>query len=456
MRSIGSHRTSLALCIIALLACKQAKDDSPAGERPDDERGSVTKPEPHGAQISGVTTGTLKPGPAYLAVTNAGIVKLDGGKTVMVQPLRFSIQDLVYGGDGAVWVSAVSGVYRIQGSESKQINTSGGFQGLAVVSSKDAYAVNYKGLHHYDGSSWTIEDKAKIGVTLLRDVEVDRDGNVWVTSSNALLSKKKGSDAWTEADVSAEIKGKPFFKELAKGPDGTLYASVSGGLLKLENGKWKKVAGDFGFGGTDHVSVGPTGTVVALSGTKRLHVLGPGGQTQIDPASANLKASSFKQVAIDGSGRIWIATDYGLVVVDEKGKTIAQWPPSTLPGVTGEISHIVVTGAGPTNLPKPTAPVTGTVKGKVLKSGSPAAGADLELCASPSMVFKSTPCEGRAFKKTTRTSATGEFSIPDVPIASYGFAVKTPGAKWMITLGSDCCSKMKQGMEYDVGAIKLK
>jgi hypothetical protein len=226
--------------------------------------------------------------------------------------------------------------------------------------------------------------------------------------------------------------------------------------LKLEGGKWKKIAADFGFSGTDHLDVSPTGVVATLSGKKTLHVLGPDGHQQIDAASADLKVGSFKQVAIDGSNRIWLGTDHGLVVVDKKGKALEHWPPATLEGVPGEVTHIAVAGSGPTKLPKPTEPATGTVKGKVLKAGAPAAGADLELCSSPSMLFKTTPCEDGPFKKTTKTSASGEFTLPDVPIASYGFAVKAPGAKWMITLGSGCCTKMQKGKEYDVGAIKLK
>ncbi len=458
MRILSSPSVPLALCIVALFACKQGGDDSSdeSGDAPEESAETTETQGSTGVSVTGIPQGDLRPGPVYLAVKNSGIVKLDGGKSMVVQPLRYSVQDLVYGADGAIWVSEVTGVYRIQGAESKRVYESGGFQGLAVVSDQEAYAVNYRGLHHYANGTWSIEEKSRIGASLLRDVEIDRDGNTWVASSNALHEKKKGGSEWTEVDVSSELQGKPFFKQLEKAPDGTLYASVSRGLLKLEDGKWKRVEGDFGFSGTTELDVGPTGTVVALSGTKKIHVLSAQGKSTIDLKTNNLKASSIKQVAVDGSNRLWVATDNGLVLLDEKGKLLEHWPPATLPGVTGDISHIVVTGAGPSKLPRPQAPASGTVKGKVLKGGSPAAQADLELCNSPSMMFKTTPCEERQFKKTTKTSPAGDFSLPDVPIASYGFAVKPAGGKWVITLGSDCCSKMKQGQDYDVGAIKLK
>jgi hypothetical protein len=196
--------------------------------------------------------------------------------------------------------------------------------------------------------------------------------------------------------------------------------------------------------------------VAAVGGLDKLFVIPPGGAlVQITPKSSGANASKWEEVAIDGGGRIWLATDQGVVVLDGTGKLLTQWAPGTIEALRGEVTHVLVMGSGPAQLPAAGAAATGTVTGKIIKAGSPVVGAEVQICNSPSLVFSSTPCGDKPFKQTVKTDAGGAFKVPDVPIGSYGFAIRPPGGKWLITLGSDCCTQMKKRQEYDVGTLKL-
>ena len=69
-------------------------------------------------------------------------------------------------------------------------------------------------------------------------------------------------------------------------------------------------------------------------------------------------------------------------------------------------------------------------------------------------IGRKTPCESSTRSYRATTAADGSFRIGDVPVGSYGFAVK-PATQWIILIGSNCCTDLVAGGSYDVGAITL-
>jgi hypothetical protein len=452
------------LAALSLGACKG--EDAPKAEDTKDGKGAATAAsadstggtEPAKASGAAPAKGTAQPGgpgPAYLAVKDSGVVMIDGGAVKMVQPLEYTVHGLSIASDGSVWVAAIEGVYRIERDRATEVNKDG-VNVVAPVSAREAWSLSHDVVGHYDGGSWSKEDKAIVGVTgLLKDIAVTDDGTVYVASSDSLHRKKKGG-AWEKVDLSKQTGGKdPFFDRLARGPGDSLYLSYMHGVLMKSGDGWQPLGADFGIGASGSIAVATQGRVAAVKGLSELVVVEPGGeQRTVQPGSAGIKAKRFHSVAHDDSGRMWIATDNGLAVLDATGKLARQYEPGTLAGVEGAVEHVLVVGAGPADLPAAGAAETGTVTGKVTKNDSAITSARVEICASPSMMFRSTPCEDASFKKETTTDASGVFKIADVPIGSYGFAVME-GGKWTITLGGDCCAKMKKGQEFDAGTIKL-
>ena len=412
--------------------------------------------EPELSELPLVKPGELKDGPVYLAVAETGIVLLDRGTAKLIQPLRYSVKRMVHGPDGAVWVAAIDGTFRIAGGKSTQIGE-GTLDALAVISANEVWGIGTTGIHHWSGGAWSVEEQAVLGnVTLVRDIGVDAEGNIWVASTNQLHERKKGQSAWTTANLTKHVQGEPFFQEFGVGPDGTLYVTWSGGLLKLRAGEWTRVSANLGYTSPDHIYVSPVGTLAVVGGLADLFVIPAAGPPKkVTPKSANIAASRWKDAALDGRGRLWLATDNGLAVLEKDGRRIEHWQPGTLAGVPGAVDHLLVVGNGPDRLPRASAPATGTVVGKVIRDGTPVSNTDLQICASPDMMFEKTPCENKPFVRSAKTDDGGQFHLPDVPIGSYGFAIKA-NDKWMITIGGGCCTAMKDGKEFDVGALRLK
>ncbi|MBZ0232185.1 MAG: carboxypeptidase-like regulatory domain-containing protein, partial [Deltaproteobacteria bacterium] len=98
---------------------------------------------------------------------------------------------------------------------------------------------------------------------------------------------------------------------------------------------------------------------------------------------------------------------------------------------------------------------TGTITGRVLRDGKPVARATVEICDMPLITFQTTPCGSSTFARTALTNDAGEFQLPDIPVGSYSFAVK-PDGRWRVMMtGSNCCTRLRAGATFDIGAITV-
>jgi hypothetical protein len=454
---------SLSLALVSLAACSKKPEPPPAAPPPP----AATKPEPRPAAKPGPAPAAAKvepraapaaaeaapavegAGPAYFVVQNA-LVKLDGGKLSVEQPE--GVRGVAVGPDGVVWVSSYRGVQRIApGKAPEPCGAQTGLSDHLAPAKGELFATSYQGIAHWNGSAWSLEEKAKIGagITYFNGLGLDAEGALWASTSDALFKREKGG-SWKDASPADLVKAaKPYYSELHAGLDGALYVKSLKGAFRFHAGAWSKLP----TGISDTLAaVAPDGRLLFTSYQGASIVTG-GKRQRI----AGIKAKSFRKAVADGAGRFWIATDYGIAIVGPDGKLLQQWEPGQLKEVSGDVRSLAVVGRGP-SLPTLGAKAVGTVKGKILRGGSAVAGAIVELCESPSMILfgrGATPCAKAIFKASATTDAEGSFTIPGVPIGSYRFAVKA-GPKWVIMFGGDCCAKMKEGQSYDIGAITLK
>jgi hypothetical protein len=78
----------------------------------------------------------------------------------------------------------------------------------------------------------------------------------------------------------------------------------------------------------------------------------------------------------------------------------------------------------------------------------------VELCPSPDMMFTDSPCADSPVKFVTTTDDKGVWTVAEVPLATYGIAVKLD-EKWQITLGERLGKGMQEGKVYDTGSLAL-
>jgi len=115
---------------------------------------------------------------------------------------------------------------------------------------------------------------------------------------------------------------------------------------------------------------------------------------------------------------------------------------------------MLVVGAGPAELPGAGAVRKGGLSGTLVRDGNPLAGVAIEICPSPSMIYSKTPCADGAVKFSAKTDEAGMWTVPEVPLGTYGIAVKIDG-KWKITLGRSLGAGMKEGQVLDTGAMTV-
>ncbi|MBK9031070.1 MAG: hypothetical protein IPL61_07000 [Myxococcales bacterium] len=396
---------------------------------------------------------TSAPGPAYLGVAGAGLYRLDGGALTRLIAHRYPVKQIVVDRQGAVYAVAIGGMWKIVDGKPQRLDSDQTtlVDQLALGPDGVLWATDRRGVLRWDGA-WTEEPAETFGGDLINAIAVDHDGRVWVVQSAALW--RLDGDHWSKLDVGFASTATPFFSAIAIHADGTVYVAGSAGTFAFRDGRWRKTGLATRYGSIDELVAGPAGHMAGTGGVGTLAVAEPSGTTRtVELDEGPAQAHRGDVLAIDGGGRTWVATDNGLVIFDRDGGLAQQWLPGTVAGVTGKITALAVVADGPT-LPALQAAATGAITGKVLRAGKPVARAAIELCDQPLTMFKGTPCESstRAYRGTS--AADGTFRIDDVPVGTYGFAVK-PGAQWIILIGGDCCTALEPGATYDVGAITL-
>lgn len=401
------------------------------------------------------------PGPAYLAVDKKGIVRLDGGKFTPLKDAPDSlIKNLHVAGDGAVWVMGFDEILKLDGDAFKVVakagfQETGSVDDFFVVSDSDIWAAGFGGVSHWDGKGWTKEEKAVLGAgsDMLSGIAVDREGKVWVASTNAVHVKVGG--AWTTLDLAKVSRNKLFFEGVERAADGTIYALASGALVKLGPEATAAQAvnlGAPGFPSFDDLALGPDGSM-AVRNLFDVIYAPPGGAKPKVWKKKDFRAEGIRALAVDGAGRVWVGSEIGVAILGP-GDTKLEWSSGAIPELAGEIVGVAVVGAGPTELPAAGPVRTGGLKGKLLRDGQPAANVEVELCPSPAMMFSKSPCADSSVQFAGKTNDQGEWQFEKVPLGAYGLAIKA-GEKWSITMGSDMGVDMKEGQVYDTGSRSL-
>ena len=438
------------------------KDDARPDAKPE-EKAAEAKPAPE-AKPAAALPEPGEAGPAYFAIDDKGVFMLEGGSFTPVKkgPKKL-VKQMSIGGDGKPYMLTYDGIMVLDGAAAKVVaktsyKKTGSVDAFTVTPEGEIWTAGYKGVGHFVGKKWTVEDKKVLGddVTLLQGVAVDKDGRVWVASSNKLHFKDKDAAAWKDADLSKATERKPFFDGIAVDPSGGLMASASSAVLKIEGPTAispvelpSGVISSFGL-----LSYAANGIGAIKTGVKTVARLEPGGGNTSYDRGDDFQGTRVVALSADGQGRLWVGSDIGVSVIGP-GDERATWLMGSVPEIAGKVKGILVVGAGP-ELPevgeqKKASEVTGTI----LLDGAPLADAAIEICPEPSSLIKTSPCEDSPIKFSGKTDAAGKFSFVDVPLGAYGVGVKA-GEKWKITFSGEYGAKMKEGKPFDIGKLKFK
>jgi signal transduction histidine kinase/CheY-like chemotaxis protein/streptogramin lyase len=147
----------------------------------------------------------------------------------------------------------------------------------------------------------------------------DLEGNLWVRSATALYLRRNGSARFELQAGLAESTN--TFPTMALDPAGRLLAPTNRGLMRQAATGWELIDADQGVTSNDISTV-----FQDREGSVWLGLLGSGlarwlgyGEWQSWTAHEGLSRESVWSITRDGSGRMWVGTQFGLNYAEEKG-----------------------------------------------------------------------------------------------------------------------------------------
>ena len=147
----------------------------------------------------------------------------------------------------------------------------------------------------------------------------DLEGNLWVRSATALYLRRNGSARFELQAGLAESTN--TFPTMALDPAGRLLAPTNRGLMRQAATGWELIGAEQGVTSNDISTV-----FQDREGSVWLGLLGSGlarwlgyGEWQSWTAHEGLSRESVWSITRDGSGRMWVGTQFGLNYAEEKG-----------------------------------------------------------------------------------------------------------------------------------------
>lgn len=409
-------------------------------------------------------------GPAYVVVDGVGVLRIaDGGVSTLLPRAAGSSWDpaIALGPTGELWVSdwdVVSVLAPTGDARTLPLPRDGWRpERLAVRATADAWAVTSDSewdLVRFDGKRWsTVRSRAqfpgRFDDNKISGLAVTSEA-VWVSTWNGLW-RGVGED-WRRVEPPEGTSGSA---DLWVYRDQLIAGYIEAWFLR-DGDTWRAL--EWPTGVSLQRAIGDVGLVVAprLDAPTVLlgAVLGSGCTATSDP----IHGSHVHALAVDGSGRVWLATEEALAVVDASGRVLAEWTAGTLEGLTGRVRGVVVVGAGPQPLPavKPARAWELVGRMETHRGGRPLANAAIELCSA---LAGKDECLRSSFFRATTTGTDGSFRFVDVPEGVLHLVVHPPAgiddcegifseSGHIITPARDCRGTASAPLRCDLGTLE--
>jgi hypothetical protein len=430
---------------------EEASEGSKSGKgssSPSPEPKKSVPPDPNDAFF---TTGDQKND--LFRVRAGKVTKIDIGKCTKVD-------DLVVDKTGRAWLQCWEGLHRVEGEEAVAADApiARGKFTLGRDGSLWLQESVPPGLYKLEGETWkkqTVPD----GLESTWELAVDVKGQPWASTKGAVYVRE--GDSWKPAPLGSEKPEDDYPGKLIATDEGIVYVLTDQmRFVGIENGK----VGTRTYANFQEPVARPGGGVIiadSAMGAGSIQIIDAKGKQEravipTQKAFYDPYGSPNEHMTGDTSGRVWIGTKYGLVIIGADG-SVQQWEPGTIEGLDGYVvDHVAVGGKGP-ELPTVGPSIRGEVKGKI-NTDKPT---QVELC-SGSVGFSQgggsrsfygpTPCSGKPALRSAKTDAEGNFVFKDVAPYEMSLLVQTGPTSW-VDRDAKCCTDLKNGEARDIGSF---
>lgn len=312
-------------------------------------------------------------------------------------------------------------------------------KGYIVVASRMIGLWDGNGWKFWNANNLLKDEKYKS----ISDAAMDKEGTIWFVAFGGVAGRIKGNDVkiWKQ---NQGFQRRMVLSRIIADKDGKIYIPQYQGLMTPDGDNWKMIAGP---GASSNVTQAPDGALWLARGTRINRFK--------DGAWKTFRINhSTRAIAVDSTGRVWAATEYG-IAVGKDGKW--EWRQMHNSDLTdNDLGRVAVLGKGGT-LPAMKEQKAGSLKGRMewYKSGEPVKGVTVQICGISKGLFSKSPCADQPHAKTTKTDDEGRFSFKDVAPASYRFVAKF-GDKWVRILLGYSRAHVLPGQSKNTGTIRVR
>jgi sugar lactone lactonase YvrE len=460
------------LLVFASLACQGLSGGTQPVSTPEPQQTEPPQPVSTEAPVQATVE------PAILDSQGAGIVCVgsgiglscinEGGWQIYTDQNSDLPNNYLYAGavcpDGQFAIAHISGVTLFDGTTFKQIPETDAFStadGIACEADGGIWTAHFQGVSRYADGQWTTygSDQLASGESaneLVYDVEVARDGKVWVVTSRSVAMFE--NETWTVFQEGQGFNGSRFFNALALDANGRPWVAHSSGVDVFENGAWTSIEKS-DFTSPESLAVDAKGQVWFGTLSDGVYLYDGNTWAKHDRASEALRSNHVVSISADSGGRVWLGTSHGLSVFD--GKTWQTFLMSNSSLGDNDVEFVIVTNDGPA-LPAMEEKANGSLTGAINKAdGTPLADAVVEICVETigTTFFGDTPCSDQPFFLSTTTNSNGEFLFENVPAGYYVIVAETEDSWAQLTDEFGITSErtlIQAGEQYDLGTLTLE
>lgn len=379
----------------------------------------------------------------------------------------YSVEGLLHCGDGSLWLTG-SDYFHLT-DDTILSATPENYPSAEACDSKGRLWVAEQGgkVSYYDGKKWTsIGSPYKANSDQADDypaaLAVANDGKVYLAMYNTMATYD--GKKWKAFPKQKAWGDYPSFAKMTVDSRGQLWVlqQTETGLVKFDGKKWTgyKQPADFAYAIPKDIHADSQGRVWVATNLGLL-ALNDGEWSVFTTEEDNLASNLVNSVSVDAAGRVWVGTIAGLSLFDGESWITYRMDNSDI--LDNGINSLAVVGSGPAVLPEFVSKDPGQLQGTLFKDGEAVVDATVEICMMVVTTFTSfegdTPCEGQSMAQQTTTNVKGDFSFDEVPAGYYVLLISHDNGWTFLTdeLGIGAGRiQVNAGEPLDLGTITLE
>ncbi len=302
----------------------------------------------------------------------------------------------------------------------------------------NVWVAHYDGVSVFDGKSFrTIESRrlgSGSGAKVVQDVAVGPDGKVWVVTANS-VARYDGA-TWKVWEQGAGFTRQEFFGHVAVDSHGRPWVTAVGGLYIFDDGAWMRIEQPDMIS-VEGIFIDAADRVLVASTDHGVYVYEDNAWINYSRENSAISSDHVHAAVVDARGRIWIATAFGLDVV--QGDEWRHYRVSNSGLQDNDVRVLDVEGAGPLLPLTAMQEITGTLAGRVMNADAPEAGVTIELCVEyvGGSFRGASPCAEQPYSRTAVTNQAGRYTFADLPAGDYYVVFRKPGGGWVRLMAAD-------------------